>query len=520
VAAPRFPASPRARAAVAVAFGIALALRIWNADTGLPNPDEEHYASDGLWAHVDSPGWSAVEFLREHAAVHRRIDPETYEVGVWPPPTSRQSFLPHPAFQAWLLGPVLAAYEKPSIGTAVSWLRGFDLAADAAVVLLLVPFVLALGGSEAAAIAAAALYAVYPPAVVYGSLVNQDVFLAPLLLLTLLAVLRAGAAPRSWIAAGLWTGLAIASKASGILLLPVVTAIAVARRPEGWLRGLVVFGAVAAAVASVFVDPFAFAHLFLDPSIKMASVAFDPWTRLVGNLSFMADVPGYYLLSFWQHGEPWAPALARVHPLVTPVFQVLAIAGLASLVVAAEYRVLLPLLLPIFLLLGWLNPTDGMWRVHLVGPLLVATIALGWSRMTRPWRAAALVVGLLLAVRPLLPLRPDAHYNVDLGNVLFASPGHHQASTVYRALKGSPVLVELARAESVSRTLWLGPGDYDVIVVAASPVVAALGSTSWQVLGDGPIRVHLTDRFPLLSLTALDSPASIRRVTLLPVAGS
>lgn len=513
------PATRRRRGFMLLVLAVALMLRIWNAQTAVPNPDERHYASDGLWAHVELSDWSAVDFLRDHAFVHRRIDPTDYGVDLWPRAESRQSFLAHPALQAWLLGSVLATLERPSIDTAITWLRGFDAVADASVVVLLVPFVLALGGSESAALGAAALYAVFPPAVVYGSLANQDAFLAPLLLLTLLSVLGAGSGLGAWTGAGLWTGLAIAGKASGVVLIPVVAIVVLARRPTGWPRGLLVWGFVATAVVCVFVDPAGYARLFLDPSIKMASVTLAPWTRLVGNLSFLSDVSGYYLLSFWQHGEPWAPALARIHPLVTPLFHALWVAGLAALVARRRIQVLIVLAAPVLLLLTSMNPTDGMWRVHLLGPLAMALIAIGWTSMPRGARAVVLAAGLVLALRPVLPARPDAHGNIDLGNVLFANPAHHQRSTVYRALKGNPVVLALKPGETLSRTLWLTAGRYDVTVVASAPALAQLGSMSWPAFDAAPVRVEVSGPFSRLSLAALDSPSAVKRVTLLPVFG-
>src|SRR5262249_35579298 len=152
-----------------------------------------------------------------------------------------------------------------------------------------------------AGLAAAALYAVFPPAIVYGSIANLDPFLAPLLVALLVLVLRPGATRRRWLLAGVVTGLLISAKQPGLVALGLVPLLA-------WreVGGLVVWALAAGVVVVALISPTAYLEGLRQPSDPYVQLRFQPVDFLAGNLAALAQPSTWYWLSFSYHGRPLA----------------------------------------------------------------------------------------------------------------------------------------------------------------------------------------------------------------------
>src|SRR5205085_6966114 len=127
--------------------------------------------------------------------------------------------LGHPCLVQYVAGPVVAMVRPASARQAVPIVRRMAAVADATTVLLLPSLATALGAPDAAGLGAAALYAVYPPAVAYGSLAYLDPALAPLLVLLLVRLLATARTGAGWVGLGIVTGLLISTKQVGLIAL-------------------------------------------------------------------------------------------------------------------------------------------------------------------------------------------------------------------------------------------------------------------------------------------------------------
>src|SRR5262249_57699784 len=132
-------------------------------------------------------------------------------------------------------------------------------------------------------------------------------------------------------------------------------------------------------------------------------LSFHPVTNVRANLSMLAAPAIYYSLSFSRHGEPLAPLLARVHRVVTPAYLVLFGAGLAWALIRRDRKALLFVVAPTLMVLAFIQPSDGMWRFHLLGPLL-APLAAGQIGPPPPPLPPSLL--LLAPFPPVLPPPP------------------------------------------------------------------------------------------------------------------
>src|SRR5262249_30325560 len=218
-------------------------------------------------------------------------------------------------------------------------------------------------------------------------------------------------------------------------------------------------------------------------------LSFHPVTNVRANLSMLADPAIYYSLSFSRHGEPLAPLLARVHRVVTPAYLVLFGAGLAWALIRRDRKALLFVVAPTLMVLAFIQPSDGMWRVPLSCPPVPALAAVQIVRLPALWRLSLLVLALAAGVVPLLPQRPLANGAVDLGDLLFMNPQARQRPWFFAWWKGTPLVITLPPGVELSRTLWLVPGPYDVTATALGGVRVLIDDR--EVLPPGPTHSRL-----------------------------
>jgi len=64
---------------------------------------------------------------------------------------------------------------------------------------------------------------------------------------------------------------------------------------------------------------------------------------------------------------------------------------------------------PVLLALAFVLPSNGMWRLHFLFPLLCAAMACALAEWRRPVRSVTLAVGLLAGAITLLPPAPGPH---------------------------------------------------------------------------------------------------------------
>ncbi len=483
-------------ALVAVAL-LGFALRELNARSANFHDDELHYVADATWAdaHLGLRGtWS---FLYDHPHRHPHLEPGHGIVGNW---GEHGDFprLGHPCLFADVVGLVFAVTHPAWPRAAMFTARTVNAVVDTVALLYVPTLVVALGGSVAFGLAAAALYAVFPLAVTYGSLAYLDAFLAPLVVLLAIASIRHDGRFWGWVRLGVLTGLVLAVKETGLILLPLVLGVVAVRRRIS-VGGLVAWSLVTLGVVALFTNPVAYVSGILHPLDPFYAPRFEPFTSLVKTLRFASDPLGYYWLGFRRHGQPLAPLMARVHPVLTPLYGALFVAGLLVLVVRREALALIVLYVPVLLSLLILPPSDGFWRLHFLSPLECAAIGLVLSRSRPRTRIVLLAVAVLAGVTALLPARPSAGGLLDLGDMLFMNPQIRQEANFYLPAT-RPLAIELAPGAQLSRLVWLPDGDYRVFVIASSPTTVSLGGHSWEV--HGPERMHVQGSFHRLEIAA------------------
>ena len=257
------------------------------------------------------------------------------------------------------------------------------------------------------------------------------------------------------------------------------------------------------ALAVVIADPIAYLDALRHPTHPFVQLTFDPVRKVVGNVTWLAEPSSYYSLSFSRHAEPLAPLLARVHRVTTPAYLVLFAAGLVGAVVRAERKALLFAVAPTVMVLAFIQPSDGMWRFHLLCPLVAALAALEITRLPMLWRRALIVVALAAGVVPLLPQRPLVNGAVDLGELLFMNPQARQQPGFFAWWTNRPLVVTLPPGVELRRTLWLAPGPHLITVLARGDARVAVdghevlppGTTRARVELDGHLH-HLAVSFP------------------------
>jgi hypothetical protein len=502
--------APGARRWIAVTVLVLLGggLRALNLATAFVHPDENHYAEDASWLVAPLPLRTGIHFLRDHPGVHYRLSPDTGALTPWP--TTGPNLLGgHLPLHAYVAGLAIAVVRPTSRQSTTLVARGVDVVADTTTIALLPALVTVLGGSAAAGLAAAALYAVFPPAIVYGSLANLDPFLAPLLVALLVVVLRASDRHGRWIAAGVLTGLLACAKQPGLLAFGLVPLL-------GWRhpRGLVIWAVTAAVVVVSLVSPTAYLQGLRQPSDPYLQLRFEPLAFVAGNLVALSQPATWYWFSFNYHGRPLAYPFAHVHQVVTPIYLLGYALALPALASRGRWRALLTLFGPTAFLLSFIQPSNGTSRFHMVAPLVCGAIALAANVVPRRGLFALAALAILVALAPLLPSRPGADGAVDLGDVLFWNPQAPQRYGFYSPLKGRSIVVQVEASVPLSRRLWLPAGTYEVGVRSDGPVDVTLDGQPaiTNGAGRGPVTVGRVPRIALSTPTS----ARLKEITVRP----
>jgi hypothetical protein len=484
------------------------ALRFANAETALLHDDEKtHVAADAMWLRSRLPIGEAIRFLREHPDDHSRLYPVRGVVEPWVLSKPKNTFWGHPTLSSYVTGAVFAVVPPSGPLAAVRTARLVSVAADVAALALLPGAVRALGGSTAAALAAAALYAVFPLAVSSGSIASFDPLLAPLMVL--LVRVLAGAEIR-FLAAGVLSGLLISTKETGLVVLAAVP-LAATRSPRR-ARGLAVWALATFAVVALFLDPAAYARRLLAPREPGAAVRLEPLAQLLGNVRMLASPLEHFWIGWAKHGYPRAPLLAHLNVHVAPVYVAAAVAAFCAALLRRDRRLLLVLYPPILLTLAFIPPTGAVRRLQMIAPLLCAAIACELARLSRRGRIATLVAAVAIAASPLLPARPRPGGRVDLADLLFHNPAARQRSTFFNPGEGRPLVMRVPRGVAVERALWLSPGRYRVAIEASGDLRASLGGRPLS-LDSGPAAVEIEDRLNVLRLVAPEG-STLRSIVL------
>lgn len=486
-----------------LAVAVGLALRLANAATAVVHGDERHYVTDAYWTVAPLRLDDAVRFLRDHVGTdHLQLDPSTGMLDRWPQ-SGPARITAHPCLYQYVTGLVFLAVKPASTESAVMIGRVVSALADTATIVLLPALATALGATRSVGLVAAGLYAVFPPAAVYGSIANLDPLLAPLLVLLLLAVLHPGPGAAVWVRAGVVTGLLASVKQTGLVALLLVP-MASALRPGPRLRGLALWAATAAVVIAVFTNPIAYLDGVRAVSGRHLRAEGGPLTNLAGNLRFLAQIDAYYWLGFSTHGQPLAPLLARVHRVLTPAYLMVYLAGLAIAGGAGQVRRLVALYLPAVLVLAFVPPSNGMWRLHILWPLVCCAAAVQTAFLARPARTAVVVLGVVSGLLALLPQRPGVAGTVDLDDLIFMNPQARQPIGFYGPRNPEALAVKLRPGMTITRRLWFAPGAYQVGMTAAG--VPRLSLDGREVLAGGATRASV-ELSGFVHTLAIDFPA-------------
>jgi hypothetical protein len=184
---------------------------------------------------------------------------------------------------------------------------------------------------------------------------------------------------------------------------------------------------------------------------------------------------------------------------VTQGILLLYVLELAAALHARARDRLLFLYVPAVLALTFQFPTNGMWRVHFLMPLVCAAVACMLTEWPRPARLAALAAAVLVGVSPLLPARPEPDGRIALDDLLFMNPRVRQRTAFYDASR--PLLLTLPTGGEVSRRLWLSPGRY-VVTLGSSDRVDVSFDGSDVLRGDTEGNVTLSGSLHELRVVA------------------
>jgi hypothetical protein len=489
--------------ALAAIFVVGFALRVLNAWTAVVHPDELHYVGDAAWGMLEPHPSGTLEFLRAHPKPHPRMNPRTGKIDVWEPGGGYDQG--HPCLYAYVVGGLFAIVHPTWPFGAIRIGRLLNAAGDAITILLLPPLVLALGYSMGVGLGAALLYALYPPAIAYGSIGNIDPWLAPLLVASLWLVLGADRIVRV-VVAGAVAGLLLSEKQTGLVILAVapIAGLAFGRLR---VRDLPIWALALGAVVALLTSPAVYADNVLHPTTTMGQVHWTPFTTLAANVRYLIDPGTYYWLSFTRHGEPLS-LFGRPHYFVTPAYMAGFLLAFAIAVARRCIADLVTLWLPVVLALIIIVPTDGLWRFHLASPLLCAGLACQLGRLRWKGRLAIAAAATMAAFVAAAPLEPSADGSIDLGNLLLMNPAVRQVQMIFN--ERHPFVVQMPRNASLSRLLWLSPGEYDV---AAEPKSGLQVSIDGQRVGEGAGRVALRGWLHRLELSAPQG-ASVRILSI------
>jgi hypothetical protein len=252
--------------------------------------------------------------------------------------------------------------------------------------------------SPAAGLLAAALMAVSPVAVETAHMFRPDAVLQAACALALLSFARLDGGRRAEAVAGIALGLAMATKFSGVLLLPSYLA-ARLLAPGPRLRRLAL-GAATAALAFAVASPYAILHArdFVEGVQVQLRYHYEEQVR----------APVGYGAMLLEYGRVWLRGLGLAAAVVAP-------AGLET--AARAWRRWLPALLLAAVFFAVLATSDVRHERFLLAPLSVGCLLAGAGAVRlggllerglgRPLPAAVPVLGVALAA---LPLRASASY--------------------------------------------------------------------------------------------------------------
>lgn len=424
--APRF-----ARAAIIlVFFALAVGLRVENARTAYIHDDELHYVADASWLVTDIGARRTLDFLRQHPHDHRRLMPYSGFQRRWGR-FGQTKRVGHPPLMAVLWAPIFHVLQPQDRRSAVMVGRIPNAIVDSLTVPLLPLAATALGLSATAGLVAAGFYAVFPPAVAYGSIANLDPPLAPLALGLLICLFR-GKGPR-WYLAGVITGLMIATKQTGlaaILFFPPLALISRRATVSGFLR----WGLALSLVVAVLVSPFAYARGLFAPIDPYATVRADVVTSLWRNLEMLSSPDAYYWLSYARHGGPLAPLMASTHLWMTNLVLLLFAASIfVPNLLGRSARA--ALILPFFAVMTLLPPSDGMWRIHLLLPMFCLGAASLVSFRSVPAYLASIACAFWILWTITSPLQLGDGGAVDLAKLAARNPHVSQPQGFYSLMK-------------------------------------------------------------------------------------
>jgi hypothetical protein len=504
------------RRTIAIAFAVAvgLSLRMATAVTSLPHPDEAHYVEDAMWAYGKFDQVSVWEFLREHPKTHYRLAFEDGSVSVWPPPLGgrgRFGRISHPTLQAWLWGVLFAANRPESLESAVRTARIVNVVLDSLAIAMVPVLAASLGASATAGVMGAWLYSLHPPSIAYAGIANQDVLLAPLLLLAAIGTLRA-TRPLGWAGVGVATGMLVAAKQSGLIALVLIPLWALLRRPRSRIAIMLAVWLVATIVTvSLFVNPMAYADSILNPTFRMGSVGSAPWSRVWSNLGYLFGVEHYWGLGFELHGGPPEWLMARPHVVLTPVYLLLAALAFGSALARIAGKELTVVWVTVVLTFASIPPTDGMWRIHLLWPLVCTGIGCSVSGMTRRRRIALAGLAVVVVGSAFLPGRLAAGGAVRMGDLAFANPEVSIPYGVHR----SGLVLSIPRDSKLSRTVVLRPGSYSVVIDATETVLFRFDEESWASYSRLPTEIDVEGWVHSMEITTLGSGSAVRSIRFL-----
>jgi hypothetical protein len=308
------------------------------------------------------------------------------------------------------------------------------------------------------------------------------------------------------------------AKQTGLIALLLVPASVLCLGPRSF-RGLALWAVATLAVVTLFADPLAYIFGLQHPETSTAAIRLEPFTRLTANLGFVASPSGYYWLSFSRHAEPLAPALARLHYVLTPAYLTLFAASALAALGRGDLRRLLLLVAPAALLLTLMLPTDAAWRFHVLAPLVCALVACEVPALPGLARMAVLVAAFVAASRVAWPARTGADYALDLGDLLFWNPAARQSPGFYRPerIPRRILTLRVGAPTTLTRRVWLAPGRWRVIATGLAPVGVSLDDSTVlagvATAGDVAIRGYVHRL-----VVALPEGASLRSLSFLPLA--
>lgn len=504
---------PATMTALAVAVG--LTLRLATAITSYPHPDEEHYVEDAMWAYGHFDNVSLLEFLREHPRTHYRLSFPDLAISVWPPPfegRGRFGRIGHPTLQAWIWGAMFAVHQPESLQSAVRTARVVNALADTSAIALIPVLIALLGAATTAGAVGAWLYALHPASVAYAGIANQDPILAPLLLLTAIGSLRA-VRVRSWVCVGVATGLLVAAKQTGLVVLLLVPLWVLQRaRLPTVVRMLPIWGTAALATASLFVNPLAYFDAVLHPAFRMGAVGATPWSRAWSNLGYLIDIGHYWGIGFDLHGGPPEWLMARPHAVLSPAY--LLVSAIAFLIAVLKQRRIefAVIWLTVIFALASMPPTDGMWRMHMLWPLVCTGIACSVGGVVRVGRIAIAAASAIVMLAAFAPAYPTSDGNIRLADIAFANPGVTLPYNVHR----TGLVLQLPPGSQVSRTVLLAPGRYTVLIDATESPLFEFGDESWVAFSTTPTEIELSGWVHSLKLSCQDQGSAVRSIRLVP----